>query len=131
MSRTKKDRTNKSNSGNNIQDRRYGSGSDGRIGSAGFATAIACALQKEFGSRGNAVKTIVRLTSANERAARNWYEGKNGPSGEFLVLLCRHFDHVLETLLILAGRNELLTAKKLVDAKGKLQEILALIDQLE
>ena len=71
------------------------------------------------------------LDGANERAAKNWYNGRNGPSGEFLVLLCRHSDQVLETVLMLCGRSDLLAAKKLVDAKSKLQEMLTLIDQIQ
>jgi hypothetical protein len=38
---------------------------------------------------------------------------------------------VLETVLTLAGRGELVIAKKLVDARSKLQEMIALIDDLE
>jgi len=103
----------------------------GRIGTARFAAAIAGALRSEFGGSGSAIKTIVRLTTANERAVKNWYEGKNAPSGELLVLLCRHSDHVLETFLILAGRRELVSAKKLVDAKEKLREMLEILSELD
>jgi hypothetical protein len=31
------------------------------------------------------VKTVVGLTGANERAVKNWFQAKNGPSGEFLM----------------------------------------------
>lgn len=102
-----------------------------RLGAAGFAKSIAEALQREFGNSGSAVKTIVGLTSANERAVKNWYQGRNGPSGEFLILLCRHSDQVLEAVLLLAGRKDLVAAKKIVDAKGKLREILSMIDEIE
>lgn len=101
----------------------------GRPGAAAFAAAIAGALRKDFPSSG--VKTVVRLTSANERAVKNWFEGRNAPSGEFLVLLCRHSDRVLETFLSLSGRPELVSAKKLVDARHKLREMLTIIDELE
>ena len=101
-----------------------------RIGSGGFASAIAAALQKDFGGTRSAIKTIMRLTTANERAVKNWFEGRNGPSGEFLILLCRHSDAVLETLLTLSGRSELVKAKKLVDAKSKLREMLMMMDEL-
>lgn len=127
MSPAKKYRKDQFSSGNMFQT----SGQGSRIGAAGFAAAIATALHRDFGERGNAIKTIVRLTSANERAVKNWYEGHNGPSGEFLVLLCRHSDEVLESLLIMAGRMELVKAKKLVDAKSKLAEMLAIISQID
>lgn len=127
MSPAKKDRKNQSEVGINVR------ADDGslRIGAAGFAAAIADALHREFDGNGSAIKTIVGLTAANERAVKNWYQGRNGPSGAFLVLLCRHSDHVLEAVLLLAGRQDLITAKKLVDAKGKLREMLALIDEIE
>jgi hypothetical protein len=95
MSPAKKDRKNQSEVGINV--RSY----DGslRMGAAGFAAAIADALHREFDGNGSAIKTIVGLTAANERAVKNWYQGRNGPSGEFLILLCRHSDHVLEDRL--------------------------------
>ncbi len=125
MSRPKLNRNLQSSSGKTIP------GNSGRLGAAGFASAIAKALGREFGPTKNAVKAIVGLTSANERAVKNWLQGRNGPSGEFLILLCRHSDEVLETVLILSGRIDLVAAKKLVDAKGKLREMLAIIDEIE
>ncbi|MBE0703864.1 MAG: hypothetical protein IH582_11955 [Afipia sp.] len=127
MSSVNKDRKIQANSGKAVPDDDAGR----RLGAAGFAAAISEALHREFDGNGSAVKAIVGLTSANERAVKNWYQGKNGPSGEFLVLLCRHSDQVLEAVLVLAGREDLVNAKKLVDAKGKLREILSLIDEIE
>src|SRR6266404_7436328 len=46
-----------------------------------FNQAVASALREEFGGGPSAVKTVARLTEANERAVRNWFEGSNGPSG--------------------------------------------------
>src|SRR6478609_8928004 len=96
-----------------------------------FADAIARALHREFDSTHAAIKTVVALTGANERAVRNWFDGKNGPNGEFLIALCRHSDQVFETFLMLAGRTDHLRARKLVRAKETLQEILALVSELE
>ncbi len=127
MSSLNKDRKIQANSGKVVPPDDPGR----RLGASGFAAAVSEALHREFDGNGSAVKAIVGLTSANERAVKNWYQGKNGPSGEFLVLLCRHSDQVLETVLLLAGRQDLVTAKKLVDAKGKLHEMLSLIDEIE
>jgi hypothetical protein len=124
MSPTKRDRKIRTNSGRTFQS------NDRRIGAGGFAAAISAALHRDFGGTRAAVKSIVGLTGANERAVKNWFAGYNGPSGEFLIALCRHSDEVLETVLRLAGRTELVTAKKLVDARGKLLEMIALIDDL-
>jgi membrane protein required for beta-lactamase induction len=96
-----------------------------------FSEAIARALHREFDQTHSAIKTVVALTGANERAVRNWFEAKNGPNGEFLIALCRHSDQVLETFLLLAGRRDHLRARTLVRAKDTLQEILVLLNELE
>jgi hypothetical protein len=95
-----------------------------------FVDAIALALRREYGGTHAAIKTVVALTGANERAVKNWFDAKNGPSGESIIALCRHSDEVLETLLLMAGRTEHIKAKKIVDAAEKLREILAFIDAL-
>ena len=96
-----------------------------------FSEAIARALHREFDQTHSAIKTVVALTGANERAVRNWFEAKNGPNGEFLIALCRHSDQVLETFLLLAGRTDHLRARKITRAKDRLQEILALVTEIE
>ena len=97
----------------------------------GFASEIAAALHRGYGGSRSGMKTVVALTGANERAVRNWFDGKNGPSGEHLIALVRHCDPVLEAVLILAGRERLLTAKLVIEAKEKLVEILELLHQLD
>jgi len=96
-----------------------------------FAGSIAAALHREYGATHAAVKTVVGLTGANERAVKNWFEAKNGPSGESLVALCRHSDAVLETFLLMTGREEQVKAKKIVDATKKLRELLDLLDEFQ
>lgn len=118
MSFTKNDRKNRSIHGKTIHAER-------------FADSIARALHREFDHTYAAIKTVVALTGANERAVRNWFDAKNGPNGEFLIALCRHSDQVLEEFLLLAGRTEHLKARKVVEAKHKLREILELVDELE
>ncbi len=77
------------------------------------------------------VKTVMAYTGAGERTVKNWFEGKNGPNGENLVELVRHSDEVLEALLLMAGREDILAGKLLVDARDKLAEMLEIIDQLQ
>lgn len=96
-----------------------------------FPEVIAQALRRQYGGTPAAVKTVVRLTRANERAVKNWFDAKNGPSGENLVSLLRHSDEVLETVLALAGRQDLIIARKLTGAREKLKEMLAMIDDLQ
>jgi hypothetical protein len=116
MSLTKKDRIIRSVSGTSFQAER-------------FADAIAAALHREYGATHAAIKTVVELTGANERAVKNWFGAKNAPSGEFVIALCRHSDEVFETLLLMAGRAEQLKAKRIVEATNKLREILVLLDE--
>ena len=125
MSPTQKDRKVRSESGRNFLRR------PAPEPEPSFAEAIADALRREFGGTPGAVKKVVRLTRANERAVRNWFEAKNAPSGENLVILMRHSDEVLEAVLRLADRQDLVAARKLSSAREKLQEMLAMIDDIE
>ncbi|WP_297510930.1 hypothetical protein [uncultured Caulobacter sp.] len=123
MSRSQKDRKLRSNP-EKLFPERPAEGFD-------FTEAIAQALRREFGSSPAAVKTVVRLTRTNPRAVRNWFAANNGPNGENLVVLARHSEEVLETVLQLAGRQDLVTARKLAGAREKLREMLEMIDDLQ
>lgn len=92
---------------------------------------IAEALRRQYGGTPAAVKTVVRPTRANERAVKNWFDAKNGPSGENLVSLLLHADEVLETVLALAGRQDFIVARKLSGAREKLKKRPAMIDDLQ
>ena len=96
-----------------------------------FPEAVASALRREFGAVPGAVKQVVRITGANERAVRNWFEARNAPSGENLVALMRRSDEVLETVLHLAGRQDLIATRRLSGARDKLREMLAMIDDIQ
>src|SRR5580698_8661690 len=95
-----------------------------------FAEAIAAAMQAEWGATPSARKEVGRITGANERAVRNWFEGKNGPSGENLVSLIRHSDEVLKTVLELSGRHYLSPALDVTGLRDRLMEIVDAIDSL-
>ena len=70
MSPMKEDRNLHSNIGKYITP----IGSTGRLGAASFALAISSALKTEFGDARSSVKTISKLTSANQHAVRNWLD---------------------------------------------------------
>lgn len=95
-----------------------------------IAEVIAETLRETFGGSASATKAVMAFTGAGERAVRNWFEGKNGPSARNLVRLVCNSDEVLEVFLLMAGRDDILIAKKLVDAREKLTEILLLVDAL-
>ncbi len=99
--------------------------------SARFAKAITAAIRQDYGETHAAAKAIMRLTGANNRTVKNWLGAKNGPNGPSLIALCRNSDRVFEAVVRLSGRERLLKAKKLIDAREKLREILELLDELE
>lgn len=94
-----------------------------------FPSVIAAAMRAEWGSSPSARKEIARITNANERAVRNWFEGQNGPSGENLVLLIRHSDAVFESVLMMTGRNQALTLLKAQALRSPLKALLDHLDQ--
>ena len=95
-----------------------------------YPAAVAYALRNQLGTTHQATKIVMRWTGAGERTVKNWLAGVSGPSGQHLVALIRHSDEVLEGLLLLAGRQQITVAKKLVDTRNKLAEMLKQIDLL-
>jgi hypothetical protein len=118
MSLAKKDRINRFISGQIVPQARV-------------VAEIAAALRREYGDRRSALKTIVELTGANERAVKNWIAGKNGPNGANLIALCGHSDQVFESFLSMAQRKDHLKAKWFDDAKEKFRDIIVLLSELE
>jgi len=95
-----------------------------------YPRAVAYALKCELGSTHQAVKIIRRWTGAGERTVKNWMAGISGPSGQHLVDLIRHSDDVLAVLLILAGRQKVVTAQRLVDIRNKFAETVEEVDAM-
>src|SRR5665213_4184443 len=95
-----------------------------------YAMAVAYALKSQLGTTHRAVKIIMRWTDAGERTVKNWLAGVSGPNGQHLVELIRHSDEVLDVLLLMAGRQQIAAAKKLVDVRNKLAETIQQVDEL-
>jgi hypothetical protein len=95
-----------------------------------YAAAIATALRDELGDSHQAIKTVMRWTGATDRTAKNWMTGMRGPTGEYLISLARHSDAVFEVIIRAAGRESLLLALKVLDAREKLVAALETLDQL-
>lgn len=95
-----------------------------------YAKVMAQALNLGLGDTHRAVKTVMRWTGAGERTVKNWFAGVSGPNGEHLIGLIRHSDEVLEALLLLGGREQIIAGKKIVEARDKLGEMLAVIQTL-
>ena len=95
-----------------------------------FKAVIAATLHDSLGGTGRAIKTVMAYTGAGERTVKNWFEASNAPNGENLVELARHSDEIMEAFLLMAGRDDILAAKKLANARDKLVEILEILKTL-
>jgi len=95
-----------------------------------FAQIIALALNEEFGESPSSMKLIARVTGANERSVRNWFEAKNGPGGESLITLLHFSDTVLKAVLGLAGRRDMSAAIGLPNLRQQLVDLIAAIDRV-
>ena len=95
-----------------------------------YASEIARGLRMGLGDTHRGIKIVMRWTGASERTVKNWFTGASGPSGEHLVALIRNSDEVLETCLTLAGREHTIVALKLIDARDRLIDTVALIQRL-
>lgn len=98
--------------------------------SVAFQEAIAAALRRDFGGSTASVKRVAKLVRANERGVRNWFEARNGPSGEHLIMLMRHSPAIVEAVLAMAGHVQLLRAKLVADAQNRVREILVMVDDM-
>jgi hypothetical protein len=105
-------------------------GDCGKEPNAPFAAVIAHALHVDFGETPSRIKIVARLTGANQHTVKNWFDGKNAPNGEHLVVLMRHSNLLLETILRLAGHGELSVALALASTRARLVEMLAALDRL-
>ena len=118
MSLTNNDRKIRSESGNSFPQQR-------------FASAIAEALHRQCDGLPGGIEMVVQLTGANQRTVRNWFEAKNGPSGELLVALCAHCDEVLATVLKLAGRSVHARGMKIGIAQRAAHDLCAMLDAID
>jgi hypothetical protein len=104
-------------------------GSDFSIDDRAFAMKIAAALGSELRDQNSRAKLVAGWTGANERTVKNWILGRYAPCGRHLVILARHSDQVLNAVLAMADRQDLLVAGKVEDLRRKVFEVAALIGE--
>ncbi len=92
-----------------------------------FAGKIALALKSELKDRNSRAKLVAGWTGANERTAKNWILGRYAPCGRHLVALAQHSDQVLNAILSMADRQDLLLAQKVEDLRRKVFELAAMM----
>src|SRR4051794_41593469 len=88
-----------------------------------FAMKIASALKSEIRNQNSRAKLVAGWTGANERTAKNWILGRYAPCGRHLVALAQHSDQVLNAILSMAGREDLLLAVKVEDLRRMVAEL--------
>lgn len=101
-----------------------------RATSSTYANLIADILRAELGNSHQAQKTLMRWTGANERTAKNWLSGANGPSGEHLLQLMRNSDRVFEFVLKLSHRPAFLSSQRLAEVRNSLQVTADLLSEV-
>jgi len=96
--------------------KRDGDGSaDFSLDDHAFAMKIASALKAELKDRNSRAKLVASWTGANERTVKNWILGRYAPCGRHLVVLAQHSDQVLNAILSMADRQDLLLASIIGD----------------
>jgi hypothetical protein len=95
-----------------------------------YASLIADILRLELGNSHQAQKTLMRWTGANERTAKNWMSGSNGPSGEHLLHLMRNSDRIFEFVLRVSRRPAVLSNQKLAEIRNSLKMTADLISNV-
>src|SRR5882757_8653562 len=101
--------------------------SDFSLDDHAFAMKIASALKLELKDRNSRAKLVTGWTGANERTVKNWILGRYAPCGRHLVGLARHSDQVLDAILTMADRQDLLLARKVEDLRRRVFEMAALM----
>jgi hypothetical protein len=96
-----------------------------------FATEIAAALQRAAAQSGLQIKTVAGWTGANERTVKNWFSGHYGPSGEHLLVLARHNREVLETMLEIMQRQDLLIALEFGEIECRIARLAARLRDMQ
>jgi hypothetical protein len=103
-----------------------GVSSDFKLDDHEFAKKIGSALRAELKAQNSRAKLVAGWTGANERTVKNWISGRYAPCGRHLVVLAQHSDRVLNAVLLMAGRQDLLLARQIDDLRQRVFELAAL-----
>ena len=95
-----------------------------------FALEIASALERTLSDRNTRIKTVAGWTGANERTVKNWLSGQYGPCGAHLGVLIQHSDEVLNAVLSMAKRHDLVFAQKLNDLEQRMLQLMSMMREL-
>jgi hypothetical protein len=96
-----------------------------------FAHEIAAALNRASSESAVHVKTVADWTGANERTVKNWFAGTYGPNGEHLLILARHCDQVLDAMIVMMDRRELLVSHRVADIERRVRDLADALGELK
>ncbi len=115
--------------GKSFPKRRGDGSSDFSLDDHAFAMKIASALSSELKDRNSRAKLVAGWTGASERAVKNWISGRYAPCGRHLVVLAQHSDQVLNTILLMADRQDRFFGGNVEDLRRKVLELAAIIGE--
>lgn len=96
-----------------------------------FAEVIAEALQQAADEKEITIKTVANWTGADARTVKNWFSGRYSPSAEHLIVLMRHCDPVLVSLMRMANRNSFLMGARIEQIERRLVAALHQLHELK
>lgn len=97
---------------------------------ARFAVLVARVLRRSVGERSSAIKMVAGWTGAGERTVKNWFSGRNAPSGDHFLELVRNCPDMLDEFLAAAGQTERLSGVNIRRARLALVSALLNLDKV-
>ena len=104
-------------------------GSNFNLDDRAFAIKISLALKSELRDRSSRAKLLAGWTGASERTVKNWISGRYAPCSRHLVILAQYSDQVLNVILSIADRQDLVLARRVGDLRQKVLELAAIVGQ--
>jgi len=86
-----------------------------------YIASIAGVIRDAFGG---CAKKVAQIAGCNPRAAKNWLDATNAPSGPYLIALMSQSEELTAEILRLAGRSDLADVQKRAAAASKIEAAL-------
>lgn len=96
-----------------------------------LAGVVSLALRQAADNKELTIKKVVKWTGASEKTVKNWFSGHCAPTAEYMIVLMRHCDGVLTSVLRMADRSGLLVALDLDAVERKVVAIMHLIHEIK
>lgn len=87
--------------------------------------AVINAIKQEHANISAAIKSLAAVTGIDSNAIAKWHRGKNTPSTAHFLTLAMFYPSILETLLMLIGREDLWLIASREHIPARMRETLA------